>query len=83
MARELLIDIRGLHVAPELEVGDGALGFWKVMDEVFLATRRQRCWSHKTVSVLNKAPNSVQSGIKSALQGIPWPYTGLQVLTTA
>src|SRR5262245_14306226 len=70
--RELLIDIRrrGLQIAPELAVGDGALGFWKALDEVFPGTRRQRCWQHKTVNVLNKVPNSVQSGMKKALQDI-------------
>lgn len=63
--RELLIDIRrrGLQAAPELAVGDAALGFWKAMDEVFPGTRRQRCWQHKTVNVLNnKVSSSVQSG---------------------
>jgi transposase-like protein len=70
--RELLIDIRrrGLRLAPELAVGDGALGFWKALDEVFPGTRRQRCWQHKTVNVLNKVPSSVQSGMKKALQDI-------------
>ena len=48
--RELLVDLkaRGLAVAPELAVGDGALGFWKALDEVFPGTRHQRCWLHKT-----------------------------------
>jgi transposase-like protein len=70
--RELLIDIRrrGLQIAPELAVGDGALGFWKALDEVFPGTRRQRCWQHKTVNVLNKVPSPVQSGMKKALQDI-------------
>jgi len=70
--RELLIDLRrrGLQIAPELAVGDGALGFWKALDEVFPGTRRQRCWQHKTVNVLNKVPSSVQSGMKKALQDI-------------
>ena len=46
--RELLIDIkaRGLAMAPEVAVGDGALGFWKAVDEVFPGTRHQRCWFH-------------------------------------
>jgi hypothetical protein len=48
--RELLIDIkqRGLEIAPDLAVGDGALGFWKAIEEVFPSTRHQRCWVHKT-----------------------------------
>jgi transposase-like protein len=59
--RELLIDIRRRRpqIAPELAVGDGALGFWKALDEVFPGTRRQRCWQHKTV-----VSNSVQSGMR-------------------
>jgi putative transposase len=46
--RELLIDIkqRGLEIAPDLAVGDGALGFWKAIEEVFPSTRHQRCWVH-------------------------------------
>jgi hypothetical protein len=58
---ELLIDVkqRGLQIAPGIAVGDGALGFWKALDEVF-RTRHQRCWVHKTVNVLDKVPLSVQ-----------------------
>jgi transposase-like protein len=46
--RELLIDIRrrGLEIAPDLAIGDGALGFWKAIEEVFPGTRHQRCWVH-------------------------------------
>ena len=51
--RELLIDIkrRGLEIAPDIAVGDGALGFWKAIDEVYPGTRHQRCWVHKTANV--------------------------------
>src|SRR6266481_3929070 len=60
--RELLIDIkqRGLEIAPDLAVGDGALGFWKAIEEVFPGARHQRCWVHKTANVLNKVALSVQ-----------------------
>lgn len=70
--RELLVDIkaRGLAVPPELAVGDGALGFWKAMDEVFPATRHQRCWVHKVANVLNKVPKSMQPGVKADLREI-------------
>ena len=70
--RELLIDVkqRGLQIAPEIAVGDGALGFWKALDEVFPGTRHQRCWVHKTVNVLNKLPKSQQPKAKRALQEI-------------
>lgn len=70
--RELLVDIkaRGLAVPPELAVGDGALGFWKAMDEVFPGTRHQRCWVHKVANVLNKVPKSMQPGVKADLREI-------------
>src|SRR5271168_563596 len=70
--RELLIDIkrRGLEIAPDLAVGDGALGFWKAIDEVFPGTRHQRCWVHKTANVLNKVALSVQVNMKADLREI-------------
>jgi putative transposase len=70
--RELLVDIkhRGLKIAPEIAVGDGALGFWKALDELLPGTRHQRCWVHKTANVLNKVPNSVQAGMKADLREI-------------
>src|SRR5580704_17196315 len=70
--RELLIDIkrRGLEIAPDLAVGDGALGFWKAIDEVFPGTRHQRCWVHKTSNVLNKLSLSVQVNMKVDLREI-------------
>jgi len=60
--RELLVDLkaRGLTIAPELATGDGALGFWKALEEVSPTTRHQRCTVHKTVNVLDKLPKSVQ-----------------------
>ena len=70
--RELLIDIkaRGLAMAPEVAVGDGALGFWKAVDEVFPGTRHQRCWFHKISNVLNKFPKSMAPAVTSDLQDI-------------
>ena len=70
--RELLIDVkrRGLQIAPEIAVGDGALGFWKALDEVFPGTRHQRCWVHKTVNVLNKVALSVQANMKKDLREV-------------
>jgi putative transposase len=61
---------QGLKVAPELAVGDGALGFWKALAQVFPATRVQRCWVHKTANVLNNLPKSQQPQAKSALHEI-------------
>jgi hypothetical protein len=61
--KELLLDLkrRGLAVAPELAVADGALGFWHAIEEVWAQTHGQRCWVHKTANVLNKLPKSQQS----------------------
>jgi len=70
--RELLVDLkaRGLAIAPELATGDGALGFWKALEEVCPTTRHQRCWVHKTSNVLNKLPKSVQPAAKRDLREI-------------
>lgn len=70
--RELLVGLkaRGLAIAPELAVGDGALGFWKVLEEVFPATRHQRCWIHKAVNILNKLPKSLQANARQDLREI-------------
>ena len=70
--RELLVDIqaRGLAIAPELAIADGALGFWKALEEVFPTTRHQRCWQHKSVNILNKVPRSVQPAVKRDLREI-------------
>lgn len=69
---ELLIDLkrRGLKTAPELAIGDGALGFWKALMKVYHSTRRQRCWVHKTANVLNKLPKSLQAKAKEKLHQI-------------
>jgi putative transposase len=78
--RELLVDVkrRGLSVAPMLAVGDGALGFWKALDEIFPGTRHQRCWQHKTANVLNKVPKSLQSAMKADLREISGASTRAQ-----
>jgi putative transposase len=70
--RELLVGLkaRGLAIPPELAVGDGALGFWKALEEVFPATRHQRCWVHKIVNVLNKLPKSLQANARQDLREI-------------
>jgi putative transposase len=70
--RELLVEVkrRGLKIAPDIAVGDGALGFWKAIDEVFPGTRHQRCWVHKTANVLNKVALSVQANMKKDLREI-------------
>jgi putative transposase len=68
---ELLRDCRRRGMdAPVVMVGDGALGLWRALREVFPATREQRCWVHKVANVLNCLPKSVQAGARRALNEI-------------
>jgi putative transposase len=60
---------RGMR-APVLAVGDGALGFWNGLREVFPGTAEQRCWVHRTANVLDALPKSAQSAAKKALAEI-------------
>jgi putative transposase len=55
---------------PELVVGDGAMGLWKALAEVFPAARHQRCWVHKARNVINAVPKSAQPGVTKAMQEI-------------
>ena len=70
--KELLLDLkqRGLMIDPKVAIGDGALGFWKALPQVFGTTREQRCWVHKTANVLNKLPKGQQAKAKAALHEI-------------
>jgi len=70
--KEVLLDLkaRGLTIDPEIAVGDGALGFWKALPQVWPATTSQRCWCHKTANVLNKLPKGEQPRAKDALHQI-------------
>jgi transposase-like protein len=70
--RELLVDLkaRGLAAPPNLAVGDGALGFWKALDEVFPSALHQRCWFHKMSNVLNHFPKAVQPAVAAGLREI-------------
>ena len=67
--KALLLSVRdrGIEVAPKLAVGDGAMGFWAALAEVFPTTGAQRCWVHKTVNVLDKLPKTLHAQVKSAL----------------
>jgi len=69
---EILVELqrRGLQTAPELAIGDGALGFWKALSKAYDTTRWQRCWVHKTANILNKLPKSIQSKAKDKLHQI-------------
>jgi putative transposase len=70
--KALLLDCRarGLQIDPTLAIGDGALGFWKAVRQLWPNTREQRCWVHKTANVLDKLPRSQQPHAKEMLHAI-------------
>lgn len=70
--KRLLLDLkgRGLAIAPKLAVGDGALGFWKALEQVFPETVRQRCWKHKCANILSKLPKTRADDAKADLREI-------------
>jgi len=70
--REVLRSLkkRGLTIAPDLATGDGALGFWTALRDVYPTTREQRCWVHKTANILAAMPRSLQAKAKAGLQDI-------------
>lgn len=80
--REVLLALkgRGLTIPPKLAVGDGALGFWAAVREIYPETRPQRCWVHKTANVLNYLPKSLQPKAKAALHEIWMAETKAQAL---
>ena len=67
--KEILLDLkrRGLKTAGKLAIGDGALGFWAALEEVYPGTKRQRCWVHKTANILDKLPKRIQGKAKSMI----------------
>lgn len=69
---ELLNDLkyRGLTKCPLLAIGDGGLGFWAAIDEVYPETKHQRCWVHKTTNILDKMPKSVRLRAKEKIHDI-------------
>ena len=68
--REALLTLKARGNGPELAIGDGAMGFWAALEEVYPETCQQRCWMHKTMNVLNCLPKSVQPKAKQALHDI-------------
>ena len=69
--REVLLRLKSRGVnTPKLAVGDGALGFWSALDEIYPQTRQQRCWVHKTRNVLNALPKRTQPKAKDSLHEI-------------
>jgi transposase-like protein len=79
---EVLRDLkaRGLELGALLAVGDGALGFWAALDQIYPQTRCQRCWVHKSANVLNELPKSVQGKAKAALHEIWMAPTRAQAI---
>ena len=70
--KDILLDLRnrGLSEVPKLAVGDGALGFWSALTEVFPDTLNQRCWVHKTRNILDKLPKSLRPQAKNNIQSM-------------
>ena len=70
--RELRLDVkaRGLGIEPALGIGDGALGLWEAMRQVWDTTKEQRCWAHRTANVLDKLPKGSQPKAKRMLHEI-------------
>jgi len=73
--KEILLDCqsRGLGQCggdPMLAIGDGGLGFWKAMREIWHSTAEQRCWVHKTSNTLNKMPKGIHGRAKAMLHDI-------------
>jgi transposase-like protein len=73
---------RGLHTTLKLAIGDGALGCWKALNQVYPQTRHQRCGVHKTGNVLDQVPNRIQSQVKAAVQE-SWRSPSRQLAQTA
>jgi putative transposase len=61
---------RGLVEAPLVAVGDGSLGLWAALDEVYPATRHQRCWNHRTINIIDKLPKRLHARARTALKEI-------------
>jgi len=61
---------RGMAQAPLAAIGDGGLGFWAALDEVFPTTKHLRCWNHKRMNVLDKLPKRLHKEAKAATSGM-------------
>ena len=69
--QDVLLDLKGRGMnAPKLAIGDGAMGFWSALDQVYPEARHQRCWVHKTANVLTAMPKAIHPKVNSALQQI-------------
>ena len=66
---EVLRDLRDRGLSPPLlAVGDGALGLWAALDQVFPATEHQRCWNHRALNVRSKLPKRLQADVRGRLR---------------
>jgi transposase-like protein len=79
---ELLLSVkqRGLTEGPKLAIGDGGLGFWAALPEVYPDAKEQRCWVHKTANILDKMPSSVQPKAKEKIHDMYLAPTKEQAL---
>lgn len=79
---ELLLSVkqRGLAEGPKLAIGDGGLGFWAALPEVYPDAKEQRCWVHKTANILDKMPASVQPKAKEKIHDMYMAPTKEQAL---
>lgn len=70
--KEILLSLKenGLKTGPKLAIGDGSLGFWKALREIYPETRHQRCWVHRTKNVLDKLPKTLQKKAKIQIHNI-------------
>ena len=70
--KSMLLELkaRGLTISPLLAIGDGALGFWGALHEVYPTTKQQRCWVHKTANILDKLPKALHVSAKKAIHEI-------------
>ena len=80
--REVLSSLkeRGLTEGPKLAIGDGGLGFWAALREIYPNTKEQRCWVHKTMNILDKMPKSIQAKAKEKIHDIYLAPTREQAL---
>ncbi|VAW76520.1 Transposase, wcw_0483 family [hydrothermal vent metagenome] len=69
--QEVLLNLksRGMN-SPELVIGDGTMGFWTALDEVYSDTKQKRCWMHKTMNVQNKLSKASQAKAKRVLHNL-------------
>ena len=69
--REVLLNLKGRGInAPKLAIGDGAMGFWAALDEVYPEAHQQRCLQDKTMNVLNGLPKLSQPKARAATHNI-------------